>query len=200
LAEDENIQLIPVTWIKQYHFCPRIIYYIGVLGFNEMTTESMIEGKEFHIFEEKRSFLRKTLAGERKEFIKRSWSRVYALSNKLGLYGIIDEVAETNDGLVVIENKYAKAPRKPHSGHIYQAIAYAMLAEEIFNKNVKKIIIRYVYDKKSFEIKVTEELKKHVIWTISRIRSIIEKEKIPRGINNYKCNNCGFRKMCKDIR
>lgn len=47
LSEDENVRLIPVTWIKQYHFCPRIIYYLGVLGFTERVTESMAEGGNF---------------------------------------------------------------------------------------------------------------------------------------------------------
>ncbi|MEM3506727.1 MAG: hypothetical protein QW589_01305 [Candidatus Bathyarchaeia archaeon] len=37
--EGELINLIPTTWIRQYYFCPRIIYYLGVLGYNERLTE-----------------------------------------------------------------------------------------------------------------------------------------------------------------
>ena len=197
MSEDEQTHLIPVTWIKQYHFCPRIIYYLGVLGFTERTTESMIEGKEFHSTEEHKIPRRKTIAGKRREYTKKSWSKLYVASEKLGLYGTIDEVDETNYGLVVVENKFMKSPRKPRPGHIYQAVAYAMLAEEALNKPAKKIIIRYVLDRKYFEIPITEDLKKHVIWTISRIKSIIEKEKIPREMNSRKCMSCGYRKICK---
>jgi len=86
LSEDENVRLIPVTWIKQYHFCPRIIYYLGVLGFTERVTESMAEGGEFHFNEERKFQRRKTLAGGRREKIKASWSRLHVVSERLGLW------------------------------------------------------------------------------------------------------------------
>jgi len=88
-----------------------------------------------------------------------------------------------------------KAPRKPYPGHIYQAAAYAMLAEEKIGKIARKIIIKYLRDNKVFEIPLTEDLKRHVLWTISRIKSIIEGEKLPRG-NPKRCGNCGFTKIC----
>lgn len=197
MSEDEPLNLIPVSWIKQYYFCPRIIYYLGVLGYRERLTESMIEGKETHLTEEKKSKRRKTVAGERKEKAKASWRRIPVASKNLGLYGIIDEVYETNSGLVIVENKFMKAPRKPHPGHIYQAAAYAMLAEEALGKAARKIIIKYLRDNKAYEIPLTEDLKKHIKWTTLRIKSIIEKEKLPRG-NYRKCRNCGYTRICKE--
>lgn len=195
MSEDESPNLIPATWIKQYHFCPRIIYYLGVLGYSEELTESMVEGKEYHLTEERRVKRRKTVAGEKKEAARASWSRITATSKRIGLYGVIDEVYETDNGLVVVENKFMKAPRKPYPSHVYQAAAYAMLAEEALGKIVRKVSIRYVRDGKAFEIPLTEDLRKHVLWSVSRIRSIIEKEKIPRG-NRKKCVSCGFMKIC----
>lgn len=197
MLEDENIRLIPVTWIKQYHFCPRIIYYLGVLGFIERTTESMLEGREFHFNEERKLKRRSTLAGGRKEKVKALWSKLHVVSQRLGLYGTIDEVAELDSGLVVVENKLMKAPKKPYPGHIYQTIAYAMLAEEALHKPVRRVILKYLRDKKLFEIPVTEDLKRHVLWTISRIKSIIDNERIPRETSHKKCINCGYKKMCK---
>ncbi|MEM1553230.1 MAG: CRISPR-associated protein Cas4 [Candidatus Bathyarchaeia archaeon] len=195
MSEDELTNLIPATWIKQYYFCPRIIYFLGVLGYNERLTESISEGKDFHSSEEHRAKRRKSVAGERKEPAKSVWSKLAVASEKLGLYGVIDEVYETENGLVVIENKYMKASKKPFPGHIYQAAAYAMLAEEKIHKVARKIVIKYLRDNKTFEIPLTENLRKHVIWIISRIKSIIEKEKLPRG-NPKRCRNCGFTKIC----
>lgn len=195
MSEDEPINLVPATWIRQYYFCPRVIYLLGVLGYSERLTESMIEGKEFHSSEEKKAKRRRSVAGERREPAISVWSKLSVSSEKIGLYGIIDEVYETEDGLAVIENKFMRAPKKPYPGHIYQAVAYAMLAEERIGKKVRKIVIKYLRDGKAFEMPLTEELKRHVLWTISRIKSIIEKEKLPRG--NYKnCGNCGFTKIC----
>jgi len=185
-----------VTWVKQYHFCPRIIYYLGVLGFAERTTESMIEGKELHSSEERRLPRRRTLAGGRREVVKASWSKLHVASKRLGLYGTIDEVAEASDGLVVVESKLTKAPRKPHPGHVYQAVAYAMLAEEALGKPARRVVIKYLRDGTSFELPVTEDLRRHVLWTVSRIRSIIE-GKVPRESSRRKCGSCGYRKVCK---
>ena len=70
-----------------------------------------------------------------------------------------------------------------------------MLAEEKIGKMARKIIIKYLRDNKTFEISLTEDLRKHVLWAISRIKSIIEREKFPRG-NYRRCGNCGFTKIC----
>lgn len=198
LSEDESLNLIPVTWIKQYYFCPRIIYYLGVLGYSEKLTESMIEGKESHLTEEQRTKRRKTVAGGRREAAKASWSKIAAASKKFGLYGVIDEASETDNGLVIVENKFMKAPKKPYPSHIYQAVAYAMLAEETLGKIARKIAIKYTRDNKTFEIPLTEDLRKHILWIVSRIKSIIDNEKIPRG-SYKKCRNCGFAKICVGI-
>ncbi|MEM2613867.1 MAG: hypothetical protein QXO15_06520, partial [Nitrososphaerota archaeon] len=76
MSEDDLLNLIPVTWIKQYYFCPRIIYYLGVSGYDERLTESMIEGKEFHSSEEWKARRRRSVAGERKERVKSAWSKI----------------------------------------------------------------------------------------------------------------------------
>lgn len=196
MSEDEELHLIPVTWIKQYYFCPRIVYFLGVTSYRERLTESMVKGKEFHVDEERRSHRRKTLGGERREAIKSCLTRLSVSSTRLGLYGTIDEVAETKNGLVVVENKLAKAPKKPPPGHVYQATAYAMLAEEALGKPVRKVLLRYLYDNKSIELPVTEDMKKHVLWVTSRIRLIVDNEKIPRAAGKGRCQNCGFRKTC----
>jgi len=196
LSEDEDVRLIPVSWIKQYHFCPRIVYYVGVLGFAERLTESMVEGMEFHSSEKRKAPRRRTLAGGRGEAVKASWSRLHVASRRLGLYGTIDEVAEAGDGLVVVESKFMRAPRKPPPGHVYQAVAYAMLAEEALRKPARRVVIKYLRDGRSFEVPVTEGLRRHVVWTVSRMRSILE-GKAPREADRRKCSSCGYRKVCK---
>jgi radical SAM protein with 4Fe4S-binding SPASM domain len=60
-------------------------------------------------------------------------------------------------------------------------------------------MVRYLRDGKSFEIPITEELRRHVLWTISKIKSIVEGEKIPREADQKKCRNCGYRKTCRGI-
>ncbi|RLG43754.1 MAG: CRISPR-associated protein Cas4, partial [Thermoproteota archaeon] len=137
-------ELIPVTWIKQYHFCPRIIYFLGVLGATERTTESMFEGKTKHLREEKLEKRRKTLGGDKRTKVKRKWTKLYVASERLGIVGVIDEVVEINGELAIVEVKHSKPTRKPPKHHLYQAVAYAMLAEEALRKPIRHIILRYM--------------------------------------------------------
>ncbi|MEM2214686.1 MAG: Dna2/Cas4 domain-containing protein [Candidatus Nezhaarchaeales archaeon] len=74
-------------------------------------------------------------------------------------------------------------------------MAYTMLVEEKIGKLVKKVVIKYLKGNKTFEIPLTDELRRHVLYVISRIKSIIEGEKLPRG-NYKKRRNCGFMKIC----
>ena len=196
MSEDEAVHLIPVTWIKQYHFCPRIVYFLGVLGYDERVTESMIEGREAHEVEDRRGTRRKTLGGGRRERVKARWSKLHVASERLGIEGVVDEVVETEQGLAVVEVKWAKAPEKPPPGHIYQAAAYAMLAEEVIGRPVRRAVIRYALDGKSFDLPVTDAVRRHVLWTVSKIRSIVEGEKLPRAKPSRKCRSCGFARIC----
>ncbi len=196
MSEDESLNLVPVTWVKQYHFCPRIVYFIGVLGFDERITESMIEGREEHVSEDEREARRKTLGGGRKEKVRARWSKLRIASERLGLFGIVDEVVETDKGLAVVEVKWAKAPKRPHPGHIYQAAAYAMLAEEEIRRPVRRAVMIYAKGKRSFEVEVTDDVRRHVLWTVRRIKRIVESELPPMSASPKRCANCGFLKVC----
>ncbi len=198
LSEEEK-ELIPVTWIKQYHYCPRIIYFLGVLGVEERTTESMLEGKESHIKEDIKGRRRKTLDKHRKIPVKQRWRKLEVASERLGIIGVVDEVIDTGKELAIVEVKHAYPSRKPPPGHIYQAIAYAMLAEEKINKPIRKIILKYLPSQKTFEIPITEHMKKHVIWTIKQINKILNEEKIPQYKQTKKCHGCGWQWICRKV-
>lgn len=194
-------ELIPVTWIKQYHFCPRIIYFLGVLGVTERTTESMFEGKIKHLREEKLEKRRKTLGGDKRTKVKRKWTKLYVASERLGVVGVIDEVVEINGKLAIVEVKHSKPTRKPPKHHLYQAVAYAMLAEEALRKPIRHIILRYVPTGETYNIEITEAMKKHVKWTIKQINKIINNEKMPKPPSKPKrqCHGCGWYWICKKV-
>lgn len=193
--------LIPVTWIKQYHFCPRIIYFLGVLGATERTTESMLEGKTEHLGEERLELRRKTLGGDRKTRVTQRWTRLHVASQRLGLVGMIDEIAEIDGELAIIEVKHSEPPRRPPKHHLYQAVAYAMLAEEALMKPIRRIALRYLPSGKTHEIEITETMKKHVKWTVRQINRIINEEKMPKPPSKPKkqCHGCGWHWICRKV-
>lgn len=195
LSED----LIPVTWIKQYHVCPRIVYFLSVLGATERTTESMLEGRIKHVKEGKLEERRKTIGGDRRTRVERRWTKLYIASKRLGLRGLVDEVADVKDGLTVVEVKNSEPPRKPPKHHLYQAVAYAMLAEEALMKPVRKIMFIYLPSGKKLTVQITEAMKRHVMWTIRRIRKIESESHIPPFKPKRICHGCGWHWICRKV-
>lgn len=198
---EEELHYIPVSLIKQYHFCPRIIYFMEVLGIRERATESMESGREEHEKLTRLDLRRKTLFGHRRIRVLERWVRVQVTSEKLGLVGTIDLVVLTEEGLAVVEYKHSKPPRKPPKSHIYQAAAYAMLAEEHFGRPVRRFFIHYDdgESSKTFVFTLTKSIREHVLWTVRKIRSIMEGEYLPRPTDTRKCRSCGYFKVCKGI-
>jgi CRISPR-associated exonuclease Cas4 len=154
LSEEEP-ELIAVTDIKQYHFCPRIIYFVRVLGVEERTTESEEEGKEAHGDFHRKEKRRTTLLGGKTIKVEQKWTALQLKSEKLGIEGTVDMVAKTPEGYVIIEYKMTYMPRRIHPGHLYQAAAYAMLVEETFKTIMRKLYIYYEKSGKFFEIPLT---------------------------------------------
>jgi len=201
LSELDEERLIPVSLIKQYHFCPRIVYFTEVLGFRERRTESMESGYEEHERLAELDLRRKTLFGRRKTRVLERWTRLHVASRRLGLTGTIDLVVLTEEGLAVVEYKRSSPPRRPPPGHIYQAAAYAMLAEEHFGKPVRRFYIYYDDGRSSraFELTLTRSIRDHVLWTVRKIRAIIEDEELPRPADKRKCAGCGYYRMCGSV-
>lgn len=194
----EDHDLFPVTLIKQYHFCPRIVYFLEVLGEKERQTESMINGHEKHESFHQLEKRRKTVLGEKKEKIIEKYSKIPIVSKKLGLMGVIDQIVKTEKGYTIIEYKTSKKPIKIPKGHIYQVAAYALLAEEKFNIIIRSLKIYYSQSKDGIEVPLTQDIRNHVKWTVKKIKEIVEKEKLPEVKITRKCKSCGYKWICKE--
>ncbi|MEM1588666.1 MAG: CRISPR-associated protein Cas4 [Candidatus Bathyarchaeia archaeon] len=198
MCEEEALKYIPAKWIEIYHYCPRIIYFIGVLSVKERITEYMLEGRKREEAEEEKEERRRTVLAKRKEKILAKWVNVKLCSEKLGLIGEMDLAIQTENGIKVIEIKNTEK-EKLIPGYLYQATAYAMLFEEEFKKPVKTVIIYHTKSDKLFEVNLNEELRNHVKWTIKRIKEIIEKEKLPRIMRVKECRGCGYYQFCRHV-
>lgn len=195
---EEEPDLIPVTDIKQYHFCPRIIYFTRVLGIEERPTELEKAGKEAHLDFHRKERRRTTLFGGKTIRVEQKWTALRLKNEKLGIEGMVDMVVKTPEGYAIVEYKTTDMPKKIVPSHLYQAAAYAMLVEKAFKTIVRKLYIYYEKSGKFLEIPMRDSIRKHVIWTIGRIKNIIEKEKIPPAKPSRKCKSCGYRWVCRE--
>ncbi|MEM4194511.1 MAG: CRISPR-associated protein Cas4 [Nitrososphaeria archaeon] len=133
-----------------------------------------------------------------KEKVIEKWTNLKLYSQKLGIVGIVDMLVKTEEGLKVVDIKNT-AQKKLSPGYLYQTTAYALLSQEHFKKPVKSIIVYYTKNDKVFEIKVTDQIKEHTIWTIKRIKEIIEKAKMPKTRRKRQCKGCGYYHLCRGL-
>lgn len=189
-------EAIPVKRIGDFFTCPRIVYFKEVLGYEEITTALMEEGREVHGLEARRERRRKfSEIGP----IARKWEGLLVQSDRLGLAGVVDLIVETPEGLAVVETKNSAGGRRPKPGHLYQAVAYAMLAEEVLGRPVRYVVLRYLKDGRAFKMRVTDEMRRHVLWALSRIRGILERNLPPPFRKRKLCASCGFKKVCRMV-
>ena len=198
MSEDEEVDLIPAKWVEEYHYCPRTIYYMAVLGLRERETALMREGRDAEEAEEEKDARRSTLLAKRREKVLNRWQKLKVSSKTLGLIGVIDLAVQTKDGLKVVEIKNTEAQRLM-PGYLYQAVAYGMLAEEALRLPLRSVLIHHIKGDKTFEVPVSDDLRQHVKYTVKKIRNIISKEKLPYTKRVKECRSCGYYKACKSL-
>jgi len=187
---------VDVSDVKQYFYCPRIVYFNKVLNLRERLTESMRAGKESHeeikFREEKKVRLLSTaILAEEKLF------GIYVESKRLKLRGVIDCLAKLPTGeWVVVEYKDTYSTRL-QSHHYYQLVAYSLLAQEYLKRIVSRGFLFYALSRKIFEVAVTDEAKQYVRSVLRKILRIIVYEELPKPTGDKaKCRSCGYYRFC----
>ena len=119
------IELRP-TDLRQYDYCPRVVYYDHCTPLGRRETPKMSYGKDAHdlerLLEKRRSLKRYGLHQGKRHF------NLTLVSETLGLSGSCDLAVITPDAAYPVEFK--TTTRQPAMGHKLQLCAYALLLEE----------------------------------------------------------------------
>lgn len=187
---------IIVTSLKQYAYCPRITYHESILGRARPITYKMEDGALEHEAERRRA-RRRTL----KQYGVEAGYRLFNVRlrhPKLGLTGMMDEVLQLPDGVMIpIDYKVA---RKVSLSHRLQICAYAMLLEGISGIHVPHGFIYLIPLHKTQQIKTTADLRQQTLDALGAIRVIIQDEMMPEPVRELaKCTSCEFRRFCNDV-
>ena len=192
---DGNATLFTVTDLKQFIYCPRILYYHACLPDVRPVTLKMEMGQQRHDDEPKRA-LRRTMRLPGIESARREFD-VAVQSQALGLSGQIDEVLFFDDGLVVVDYKLSKTPGRHFK---VQLAAYAMLAEAAFNLPAMCGILYLIRKRESVEVSMTARLRQQVVSTLTEMRRIATTESMSEATSNRRaCVDCEFRRFCNDV-
>ncbi|NLF01735.1 MAG: CRISPR-associated protein Cas4 [Anaerolineales bacterium] len=189
-----------VTDLKQYAYCPRVVFYTYCLPLVRPTTYKMDAGAAAH---EKAEALerRRTLAAYGLEAAQRHFD-VAVASEQLGLNGRIDMVLEVGEGAerewIPVDYKQTTRPTGRHIRR--QLTAYAMMLEETWGGIARRGFVYSLMTRKAEELTLIGRARDDVRTVVAAMREMVEREVMPDPPDSRRpCLNCEFRRFCNDV-
>jgi CRISPR-associated exonuclease Cas4 len=190
--------LLPVRVhdLKQWEYCPRIVFYNTVMPVARKSTVKMERGKEVEVkldaLEGRRTLRRYRLGEGERRF------HVWVNSPVLGLSGKLDLLIVTPEACYPVDFKYTRD--RPRRNHVMQLAAYALLVEDAMKLPAPAAFVYLTPSDQLIRINVTERLKELVLVRISSIRQMVREELLPEPTSvRGRCEECEFRNYCGDI-
>ena len=184
---------LPVNLLRQWCFCPRVVYYRELLGMNVLEPIWSKQGSEYHK-KETELFKRRNLT----RFNLSSGIKHYNINLKgesIKIHGICDLVIETSDNIFAVEYKLG---RQISFGHIMQTFAYSILAEEHFGKKASHgFIISGDNKVQTIEIDLKKREKLNAI--VNRMMEMLTDGRKPNSsATSHQCGQCEYINHCND--
>jgi CRISPR-associated exonuclease Cas4 len=194
-SETADNDALPISLLKQYSYCPRVVYYEICTPKVRPVTYKMLAGNHAHEHERSRAARRSLFAYQVPEGERRFDVRI--LSATLSLSGLIDEIVITPDEAMVVDYKMSDWTG---DNHLIQIGAYSLLAEEAFNLPVNRGFVYLMKARRFEEVAIDGLLRNSVMETLQNIRRIRDYEYMPPPVEaKNKCTSCEFRRFCNDV-
>jgi len=190
------VELIPVTDLKQWAYCQRIVYYHRVMPAVGKPTFKMREAVAaqdlVESLEMRRGLEEYGFDGARRRF------NVWLSDESLGLSGKADLLLEAPGRVAVVDFKLTSG--EVGDNHRAQLTGYSMLAEAALGVPAERAFVYRIPDNRIFAVEITAELRMEVLAAIDAIRKMCEVQWWPpptpvRG----RCVECEFANYCADI-
>ena len=185
---------IPVHLIRQWCYCPRVVYYLELTDFSVLRPTWVKQGEKFHLLE-KNLWQRRNLS--RFKISAGSVQHNLKLQDKsLGLHGVVDMAIETDELVYAVEFKLSANNKK--RGDILQLVAYAMLLESHFGKPCSLSFL--VGKGKVLHIVEVDSLKRQAVQNITNeIRQMLQHGMKPDSSASInQCCTCEYINFCND--
>jgi CRISPR-associated exonuclease Cas4 len=182
--------------LKQWAYCPRIVYFTYFMSSIRPETYLMEEGRLAHEEEEIRE-VRRSLRRYGLEDAERHL-RVEVMDEGLGVSGRVDLVLRLTDETIPVEYKLNTASYLPN--HRVQIAIYAMLLEANGWPVVRRGFLYSIRIRRAEEVKMTARLRAQARSMVEEVRAMIAAERMPEPVvQRAKCVNCEFRRFCNDV-
>lgn len=188
--------ILKVSDVKQYFYCPRVLYFTYVMPVRKKVTRKMEYGKEEHVelerLEKRRKLCSYNLSAGERRF------RTNLYSERLRLEGVLDMHIVTESGCFPVEFK--NTTRKPSLNHKYQLVSYAMLLEDQYNKTVRHGYLYLIPGKRVYTVEITPNARSFVKRTLDKIRTMVARESFPPAPRRRgRCFDCEYANYCADV-
>lgn len=190
--------------IKQYFYCPRIVYFNYLMPRFRPVTYKMEEGKlrqsEQEKLEKRRTVARFDLFDDerRSHVVKQFNVRLY--SDELGLSGMLDMLLIVEDEAIPVDFKDGSFARGEVVAlhHKYQLIGYGLLVEACLRKKAMRGFIHSIEEGKAKSVNFSEGAKMFLRGKIRKMHEMIINEILPHPTPHYvRCRECEFRPVCR---
>ncbi|WP_066367541.1 CRISPR-associated protein Cas4 [Neobacillus fumarioli] len=189
---------LKITDIKQFIYCPRVVYYNYVEPVPRKISFKMEYARAQHYelnVKEKRRTLQRYGLLEGKRYYD-----VTVTSNILNLSGKIDILIDTEnkEGQRYYPVECKDTDQKIHKNILFQLAAYALCIEEMTNTSVKKGYIYIIPEQKAYPIIITDQHKLYIRKITWMIKKIILEDHYPEPRSKKRCWDCEFQRYCND--
>lgn len=189
---------LTVTDLKQYIYCPRIMYYMRCLPDIRPVTTKMEEGILAHEVAEVREQRRQL-----KQYGFATGERHYDValySTTLRLTAVVDMVIIHPDGKSVAVPVDYKLSALAGEHFRTQLGCYALMVEEEFGLPVPYGFIYLTEERRVEKVMFSAASRVTVRELLTEMRSVIEQEAMPEPTTrSARCINCEFRRFCNDV-
>ncbi len=184
---------LEVSDLKQFGYCPRVVYYRYRFPDFRPETYKMENGESAHE-RIRRQMRRRPPRGLPSGH---TYHERLLYAPELRLVGKIDLLIETESGLVVVDYKNARRARPNWKD---QLAAYALLAESTLGKPVQEGYIYLIPLRKLEAVPITPRRKRAVRQRIADIIRMIQQERQPAPTpKRSRCLDCEYRRFCNDL-
>jgi len=185
--------MIDINLIRQYIFCPRIVYFHLFSNIKPAFPRHVKFGIQYH---DKQN---KLLTHRKFKKLKIDYLKIisdcYMYDENLDIKGIVDIGFISKDEVVACEYKYIK---KPELSHYLQVTGYALLMEKEFNLPAKRGFVIYGKNLKFQPINIQKH-KKTFFNVLDKIKFIEKNEIFPdSSASDNKCSQCEYINFCDD--
>lgn len=195
---DEQPFVFRVIDLKQYVYCPRILYYHTVLPQVRPLTYKMAAGIAAHTQTEQRE-KRRSLRTYGLQQGERQFN-VPLFAPELFLSGELDMLIETPTELIPVDFKQSK---KEGDHFRLQLLAYGRMLAAIGNPQEKTIRRGFLYlipNRQAVEIMFTPSLHRKFDAAMAQLDLIAKNQQVPSPTKKYgRCVDCEFRRFCNDV-